>query len=339
MLNNVVLIKGKEENYYTCDGIKIYYPEYTLQEEIDKKNITEPFIFIKDVEVMNKGKSNFIKGTIAKAKSLNKLDIINYIENDTYEQLIKIYTDDLECLYAVRQGDYCNIIEILADIGNGIEKFISIQDNGKNKIGFLRGLLKVWTKGTKKIDILLYQDEARTRTIARDAIELDENEALFLGAYLRLKTLYGKKRNKVFEFIDNKYVRYGNIVCFRTEDMWYFDSLNFIPYLGYEVESTVLDIDKIEQFIIDNMLTYSFDDEEIIVQNIRINCNTSYNIRLININVVDYYSLQTEELKELIRDCKEELEIDRKELGRNATRSNASLVSKLAIRNVIGLDE
>ena len=64
-----------------------------------------------------------------------------------------------------------------------------------------------------------------------------------------------------------------------------------------------------------------------------------YNVPLVNINVIDYYALQSDDLKEIIKECKETLEDIRKEVGRNATRTSASVVSKLTRRKVLGLDE
>lgn len=331
-MNKIVFLRGQKGNYFTCDGDKIYYPERSLQSEIGAS--TEPFIFVDKVTVINKGNNHFIKGRIKHTKPLEKLAIMDYILENDYTQLIKIFTEKTECLYAVENtGDY-DIIKILADTGDGIEDYIAVVDDGYNKTGFLRGLLKNWSRGTKKLDILIYSDLVKTRELAKDAIKLDANEALFLGAYLRLKT-----KKKDCYFINDTYVRSGNVVCFRTKDLWYFDSMNFIPYLkGDEPVIKPLSQNEIEKYIEDNMLAYRPCDDEIIYKRVYMSDDSYYSLPLVNINVVDYYSLKTDEVKDMIEDCKCSLESVRREAGRNATRTNATFLSKLTKRQVLELD-
>lgn len=340
MLKKVVFFKGQKGNYFTCDGNKIYYPERKLQKELDEKKITEPLVFVKHIKVITKSGNYFISGKIVQTKPLDKLSIMNYIDDKNYDKLIKIFTAKTECLYAVETsvGEE-NIIKILADTGNGIEEFVSVCDDGYNKTGFLRGLLKNWAQGTKKLDILIYSDIVKTRELAKDAIEIDKDETLFLGAYLRLKGLLDKKPSLDFEIINNKYVKNKNVVCFRTKDMWYFDSLNFTPYLDELLVRTPISVDEIDAYIEENMLTYKNVEDEVVDKKVYITEENYYNIPLVNINVVDYYALQSADLKGVIKECKETLEDIRKEVGRNATRTNASVISKLTRRKVLGLDE
>ena len=340
MLKKVVFFKGQKGNYFTCDGDKIYYPEHKLQKELDERKITEPFVFVKQIKVVTKSGNHFISGKIVQTKPLDKLSIMNYIEGKEYDKLIKIFTDKTEFLYAVETTvEEENIIKILADTGNGIEEYVSVCDDGYNKTGFLRGLLKTWTQGTKKLDVLIYSDIVKTRELAKDAIEIDKDEILFLGAYLRLKGLMDKKPSLDFEIINNKYVRNKNVVCFRTQDMWYFDSLNFTPYLGEILVRSPISVDKIDAYIEENMLTYKNVEDEVVDKKVYITEENYYNVPLVNINVIDYYALQSEDLKGIINECKETLEDIRKEVGRNATRTSASVVSKLTKRKVLGLDE
>ena len=168
---------------------------------------------------------------------------------------------------------------------------------------------------------------------------LNKDEILFLGAYLRLKGLMDKKPSLDFEIINNKYVRNKNVVCFRTQDMWYFDSLNFTPYLGEILVRSPISVDKIDAYIEENMLTYKNVEDEVVDKKVYITEENYYNVPLVNINVIDYYALQSEDLKGIIKECKETLEDIRKEVGRNATRTSASVVSKLTRRKVLGLDE
>lgn len=340
MLKKVVFFKGQKGNYFTCDGNKIYYPERKLQKELDEKKITEPLVFVKHIKVVTKSGNYFISGKIVQTKPLDKLSIMNYIAGKNYDKLIKIFTEKTECLYVVETsvGEE-NIIKILADTGNGIEEFVSVCDDGYNKTGFLRGLLKNWAQGTKKLDILIYSDIVKTRELAKDAIEIDKDETLFLGAYLRLKGLLDKKPSLDFEIINNKYVKNKNVVCFRTKDMWYFDSLNFTPYLDEISVRTPISVDAIDAYIEENMLTYKNVDDEVVDKKVYITEENYYNIPLVNINVVDYYALQSADLKDIIKECKETLEDIRKEVGRNATRTNAIVISKLTRRKVLGLDE
>lgn len=340
MLKKVVFFKGQKGNYFTCDGNKIYYPERKLQKELDEKKITEPLVFVKHIKVVTKSGNYFISGKIVQTKPLDKLSIMNYIAGKNYDKLIKIFTEKTECLYAVETsvGEE-NIIKILADTGNGIEEFVSVCDDGYNKTGFLRGLLKNWAQGTKKLDILIYSDIVKTRELAKDAIEIDKDETLFLGAYLRLKGLLDKKPSLDFEIINNKYVKNKNVVCFRTKDMWYFDSLNFTPYLDEISVRTPISVDAIDAYIEENMLTYKNVEDEVVDKKVYITEENYYNIPLVNINVVDYYALQSADLKDIIKECKETLEDIRKEVGRNATRTNAIVISKLTRRKVLGLDE
>lgn len=341
MLKKTVLIRGQEKNYFTSDGDIMIYPEHRLQGLIDSENITEPFLFLTNVRLEKKGKTGFINGNIRQTKPLDKLEIIDYISNKEYQQLIKIITPQVECLYCVEVTDKATYIKLLADIGNGLEEFVSIEDNGVNKTGFLKGLLRTWVKGTKKVDVLLYQDEARTREIAKEAVRIDADEALYLGAYLRLKNLVTKRvkdSSIEFEVFDNKYVRYGNTVCFRTEDMWYFDALNIIPFITC-TNKYVLDKEKIDEYIVENMLIYSNIESETVYKTIELSNINTFNIELVNIKALDYYNLQTEEIKGIIEECKYKLEDLRRDVGRNATRNSAALLKNLGIRNVIGLDE
>lgn len=340
MLKKVVFFKGQKGNYFTCDGNKIYYPERKLQKELDEKGIKEPFLFVNHVKVVTKGNNHFISGKIVQTRKLDKISIINYIEDKVYDTLIKIYTEDTEFLYVVETsvGEE-NVIKILADTGKGIEEYVAVCDDGYNKTGFLKGLLKNWSQGTKKLDILIYSDIAKTRDLAKDAIEIDDDETLFLGAYLRLKGLSNRKASKEFEIINHKYVRNDNVVCFRTKDMWYFDSLNFTPYLEELPVRTAISVDKIDGYIEENMLTFKDVEEEVVDKRVYLSEDNYYNIPLININVIDYYALQSEDVKFMIEDCKNTLEDIRKEVGRNATRTNASVLSKLTKRKVLGLDD
>lgn len=341
MLKKTVLIRGQEGNYFTSDGDIMIYPEHKLQSLIDSENITEPFLFLTNVRVEKKGKTGFINGKIRQTKPLEKIEIIDYIGSSEYQQLIKIFTPHVECLYCVEITEDRTYIKLVADIGNGLEEFVSIEDDGVNKTGFLKGLLRTWVKGTKKVDILLYQDEAKTREIAKDAVVIDEDEALYLGAYLRLKNLVTKRVKDFsteFEVFDNKYVRYGKTVCFRTEDMWYFDALNIIPFITY-TSKYVIDKEKIDEYITDNMLIYSNIESETVYKTIELSDINTFNIELVNIKALDYYNLQTEEIKGIIEDCKYKLEDLRRDVGRNATRNSAVLLRNLGIRNVIGLDK
>ena len=148
-----------------------------------------------------------------------------------------------------------------------------------------------------------------------------------------------KKPSLDFEIINNKYVRNKNVVCFRTQDMWYFDSLNFTPYLGEILVRSPISVDKIDAYIEENMLTYKNVEDEVVDKKVYITEENYYNVPLVNINVIDYYALQSDDLKEIIKECKETLEDIRKEVGRNATRTSAKVVSKLTRRKVLGLDE
>lgn len=339
MSKKLVLIRGVKGNYFTSDGVKIYYPEHKLQKEIEKGAIKEPFIFLKDIKIKEKGTTCFINGIIERTKKLSPIEIMDYIKEKEYSQLLRISTDDMDFVYAIKKEiGKCDKIMLLADIGNGLEAFNSIKDNGKNNTRFLKVIATSWVRGLKKVDIMLYQDIAKIREYAKEAIEIDKEESIYLGAYLLLKNIVEKGKKEDIFLVDNKYVRLGNVVCFRTRETWYMDSMNFIPYLGYNIKEEKLDVELLENYIIENMLTYKKEENEIISKRVYVTDTTYYDINLMNIYIIDYYTLIESSYKSKIEECKKELEEVRKKVGKNVTRTNVTILQNLNIRNVLELN-